>query len=55
MRDILIDAHTPPAVRLAAVKDILDRTGYRPTQQVEIITIGAIEAEIARLEVELGL
>ena len=55
MRDILNDPHTPPAVRLAAVKDILDRTGYKPAQTVEIITIGAIEAEIARLEAELAL
>ena len=55
MHDILTDKDTQPAVRLAAVKDILDRTGYKPAQTVEIITIGAIEAEIARLEVELGL
>ena len=53
MRDILTDTDTPPAVRLAAVKDILDRTGYKPAQTVEIITIGAIEAEILRLEAEL--
>ena len=51
----LFDEDTPPAVRLAAVKDILDRTGYKPAQTVEIITIGAIEAEILRLEAELGL
>ena len=55
MRDIITYEDVPPAVRLAAIKDILDRTGYKPAQTVEIITIGAIEAEIARLEVELGL
>ena len=53
MHDILTNKDTPPAVRLAAVKDILDRTGYKPAQTVEIITIGAIEAEILRLEAEL--
>ncbi len=36
MREILNDVSTPPAVRLAAIRDILDRTGYKPAEQIEI-------------------
>ncbi len=36
MREILDNKSTPPAVRLAAVRDILDRTGYKPAEQIEI-------------------
>ena len=54
LRDILEQPDVPPSVRLAAIKDILDRTGYKPAQQVEMITMGMVEAEIARLEKELA-
>lgn len=53
MREILNDPDTPPHVRLAAVRDILDRTGFKPVTQMEVLTIGAIEAEIARLEAQM--
>ncbi len=52
LRDIIEEEDTPPAVRLAAIRDVLDRTGYRPVQQLEVLTIGVVEAEIARLEAE---
>ncbi len=54
LTDLLVDPDTPPAVRLAAVRDILDRTGYKPATRVEVLTIGIVEAEIARLEAELA-
>ena len=52
LRDIVNDRTIPEAVRLAAAKDILDRTGYRPPTQVEVLTISVVEAEIARREAE---
>ena len=36
MREILEDVSTPPAVRLAAVRDVLDRTGFKPVEQMAI-------------------
>jgi len=53
MQEILNDPDTPPQVRLAAVRDILDRTGFKPVTQMEVLTIGVIEAEIARLEAQM--
>jgi len=55
LRGILEDLETPPAVRLKAACDILDRMGYRAPAQVEVLTIGLVEREIARLEAELGV
>ena len=52
LRAVLEDTETPPNVRLAAAKDILDRMGYRSPERIEVITIGLVEAEIARLEAE---
>ena len=52
LRDIVNDRTILEAVRLAAAKDILDRTGYRPPTQVEVSTISVVEAEIARREAE---
>ena len=52
-RDILNDVSVPSAVRLKAAMDILDRMGYRAPAQVEVLTIGLVEREIARLEAEL--
>lgn len=51
---IVNNADTPHAVRLAAIRDILDRTGYKPATQLEVITLDVIEREIARLEAELA-
>lgn len=53
LRDIVQDVAAPESVRLAAAKDILDRTGYKPPVQVEVLTISFVEQEIARLEAEL--
>jgi len=53
LRDILEDTDTPAHVRLAAIRDILDRTGFKPVMQMEVLTIGAIEAEISRLEAQM--
>jgi len=53
MRQILEDKETPPSVRLAAVRDILDRTGFKPVEQMEVVTIGWVEQQIAMLEKEL--
>jgi len=50
MREILHDESTPPAVRLAAVRDILDRTGFKPIEQVEI----TVEQAESRLDEELA-
>lgn len=43
MSEILNDESTPPAVRLAAVRDILDRTGFKPTERVEITYAQALD------------
>lgn len=51
-RDIIEDASTPPAVRLAAIRDLLDRTGYKPVEQIEFISDDMLEREIARYEAE---
>ena len=52
LRDIVRDLTVPESVRLAAAKDILDRTGYKPPTQVEVLTISVVGAEIARREAE---
>ena len=51
----ITDETIPPQTRLAAARDLLDRGGYAPVKQVEVVTIDAIDAEIRRLEAELGL
>ena len=51
---IIQDPNVSDTVKFAACKDILDRTGYKPVQQLEVLTIGMVEAEIARLEAELA-
>ena len=40
--------------RLAAIRDALDRAGLAAVKQVEVVTLDAIDAEIRRLEAELG-
>ncbi len=54
LRNLIADPATPPAVKLAAVRDILDRTGYKPVEQMEVVTIGWVEKQIASLEKELA-
>ncbi len=49
LKGIIDNQKTPPAVLLAAIKDILDRTGYKPVEQVEVFTIDNVQAEINRL------
>lgn len=41
-----------PRIRLAAIRDILNRAGVREPDQPVEITIEMVEAEIARLETE---
>lgn len=53
-RDIIENPATPPHVRLAALRDLFDRTGYKPPTVIEgNVTMALVEAEIARLEAEL--
>ena len=51
---IIDEPDVSDSVKFRACKDILDRTGHRPTEKVEVLTIGVVEAEIARLEAELA-
>ena len=52
-RTLIEDADTPPHVRLAAIRDLFDRTGYKPITQIGFLTEAQIEAEIARYEADL--
>ena len=49
---IIEHADTPPAVRLAAIRDVLDRTGHKAPTQIEIISRETLEAEYERLLAE---
>jgi hypothetical protein len=46
-----------PRVRLSAIKDLLDRAGITSPapKPVPVITTAVLEAEIARMEQELGV
>ena len=46
------DDTTPDAVKLAAIRDILDRTGYKPPTQIEVISRDSLEREYERLIAE---
>lgn len=48
-----LDDELEPRVRLAAIRDVLDRAGVTAPKQLEVVTLEAIDAEIARLEQEL--
>ena len=51
LADLLEDRDTPPAVVLAAIREILTRTGYgEPLSGAALMD--AVDAEIARLEAE---
>ena len=54
LRKLVEEESTPKPVKLGAIKDILDRTGYKaPTQFEGTLTMDMVEREIARLEAEL--
>ena len=44
-----------PRVRLSPIKDLLDRAGITQAKQVDVLTVSFLEAEIARMEAELGV
>lgn len=52
LRGLLRNPKTPAPVRMAAVKDILDRNGYRPVQTVGFLTEAQIQNEIDRRKAE---
>jgi len=55
LRGLIEDEATPPAVRLGAARDILDRTGYKAPAHTEwdvIPPIGVVDAWIDQLEAE---
>ena len=54
MARVIQDPTVSDTVKMTTCRDILDRTGYKPVQQLEVLTIGMVEAEIARLEAELA-
>ena len=56
LKTIVDNPKTPPAVKLAAVRDILDRTGHGAVKHTEVTVLSGdiIDAEIARLEAELA-
>lgn len=54
-RRILESPNVSDAVKMQAIRDLLDRTGYKAATTVEVITQDAVEREIARLEAELAL
>ena len=52
LRTIIDDISTPAAVRLAAIRDVLDRAGYKSPIQVEVISRDTLEREYERLVAE---
>lgn len=56
LRRLVEDDSIPANVKLAAVRDVLDRAGFKPTEKVEVthLTEDLLDAEIARLEAELA-
>ncbi len=56
LKDIIDSPDTPPAVKLAAIRDVLDRVGLKPVTELEVthITQDTVDREIARLEAELA-
>ena len=52
-RRIIEDPDTPHNVRLAALRDLFDRTGYKPPTEIKWTPDAQIEKEIAELEAEL--
>ena len=55
LRRIVEDPSVSDAVKLAAIRDILDRTGYRPPTELKgALTMAMVEAAIAEKEAELS-
>ena len=55
LQDLIEDVDTPPAVRLGAARDILDRTGYKPILEVKgVPTVAQFDEWIEELEAEQG-
>ena len=52
LTDIIEHPLTPQVVRLAAIKDILDRAGYKSPVQVEVMSRPALEEQYERLVAE---
>ena len=52
LKDMIEAKGTPPAVLLAAIKDVLDRGGLKAPQVIEIIARETLEAEYERLLAE---
>ncbi len=53
LRDIVQDVKQPASARVAAARDILDRTGFKPVIQVQgVPTLAAVEAWIEEAENE---
>ena len=51
--EIVQDAKQPASARVAAARDILDRTGYKPVVRVEgVPSLAAVEAWIGEAEAE---
>ena len=48
---IIMDESKPDNVRVTAIKDLLDRAGLKPVEQIEVTTLdeSVIDREIARL------
>ncbi len=54
LRRLVDDPTVADPVKFAAIRDILDRTGYKAPLQVEVVTMDAVERAIAELEAELA-
>ncbi len=53
LKDIVEDAKQPASARVAAARDILDRTGYKPVIQVQgMPSLAVVEAWIEEAEAE---
>ena len=53
LRDIVSDVKQPASARVAAARDILDRTGFKPVIQVQgMPTLAVVEAWIEEAEAE---
>ena len=59
LKEILNDDDTPPGVRLAACRDILDRTGMAAPRPIHVVTLSEaedrIDQEIRKLEAEMNM
>ena len=56
MVEIAFNEKMPPAVRVAAARDVMDRAGLKPVEQVEVTAVDSetVKSEIKRLLKELS-